>query len=158
LFGKILAFLNIFGAVGLICLASMNYAKRQSWAYSVFRHDLAFKGLPVSDDEMDADSVQRLSRISEDTLQQIFQPVGGNPVSTQPQEVERVKRKLDEQIAAAAQNKWQQAYVFSRILLPLTEAYKEREQMLTWRAHFATQQSANALKTRCLQAFETAKR
>jgi hypothetical protein len=38
----------------------------------------------------------------------------------------------------------------------LTDAYKEREQMLTCRAHFATQQSANALKTRCQESFQEA--
>src|SRR4051812_42807160 len=156
LLGKILALLNVLGAIGLVCLASMDYAKRQTWAYSLHRHDLALVGLPVNEEELDADSVPRVSRISEDTLQQIFGPVGGNPVSTQRQEVERVKRTLDEKISAAAQSKWQQCYVYARILLPLTEAYKEREQMLTCRAHFATEQSANALKTRCQECFQEA--
>src|SRR4051812_39160842 len=158
LLGKILALLNVLGAIGLVCLASMDYAKRQTWAYSLHRHDLALVGLPVNDEELDPDSVPRVSRISEDTLQQIFGPVGGSPVSTQKQEVERVKRLLDDKIVQAAQNKWQQCHVFSRILLPLTEAYKEREQMLACRAHFATEQSARALKERCQQSFEEAKK
>ena len=48
LFGKILALLNIFGALALVYLAMMDYGKRQAWAYSYFRHELFYKGLPLT--------------------------------------------------------------------------------------------------------------
>ena len=47
LFGKILALLNIFGALGLVYVSMLDYGKRQSWAYSYYRHELVLNGLPL---------------------------------------------------------------------------------------------------------------
>ncbi|HEX4588978.1 MAG TPA: hypothetical protein VH120_03555 [Gemmataceae bacterium] len=46
-FGKVLAVFNVLAAIGFLVIAAMDYNKRQSWAYSHFRHQLAVYGLPV---------------------------------------------------------------------------------------------------------------
>ena len=45
LLGKVLALLNVLAAVGFFYLATADRAKRQSWAYAVYRHQLAIDGL-----------------------------------------------------------------------------------------------------------------
>src|SRR5947209_4543633 len=47
LFGKILAVFNVLAAIAFLVFAAMDYYKRQSWAYSHFRHQLAVSGLPI---------------------------------------------------------------------------------------------------------------
>ena len=94
LFGKILAFLNVLAAVAFFSLAAMDWGKRQAWAYDLYRHDLAMKGIPVTEDETDKDGVLRVEGLTQKTLQEMFQQVGGNPVKTQRGEVEAVRTRL----------------------------------------------------------------
>ena len=124
LFGKILALLNIFGACGLVVCAMLDYGKRQTWAYSYYRHELVFNGLPLSPEERDAENHPLVDRLGEELSSEIFKDLGGNPVVTQVQEVERIKTILDAKIEAG-QSKSAQAYTLARILLPLADNYRE---------------------------------
>ena len=82
LFGKILALLNLFGAVGLVYVAMLDYGKRQTWAYSYYRHELVYNGLPLSPEERDAENQPLVDRLSEELSSEIFKDLGGNPVPT----------------------------------------------------------------------------
>src|SRR5262249_17788351 len=95
LFGKILALFNVFGALALIALAGMDYGKRQAFAYSVVRHELVLRGLPLDSEERDPsrpEQERRLTReqgdplvnqLSQKPLEDMFSQAGGNPVATQ---------------------------------------------------------------------------
>lgn len=134
--GKILAILNVLGAIALLYFASQDYATRQAWAYSVYRHDLLINGLPVDAQELGDDGEPISPRVAEDDKSALFQPVGGDPVATQSDEVARVKKILDGKVEAASGDRGAQTYVLARILLPLTSAYHEREQLLACRYWF----------------------
>src|SRR5262245_41333044 len=128
LLGKILALLNFFGVVALMVLAFMDYSKRQAWAYSVLRHDLAVRGLPLDDKERgpQADPDQPLvSQLSEATLKDMFSQVGGDPKATQVGEVDRVKSLWQNKIASLPDRP--ALLTLSRMLLPLADTYPERE-------------------------------
>lgn len=153
--GKILALLNIFGAVGLVYLATLDYTKRQTLAHGYFRNELARNGLPVDESQLGAQNLPIVDRISDPVLQEMFNQVGGSPVLTQKKEVERVKGILDGKLQSA-QNKSQQVHLLARILLPLTDFYQEREQVLSCRANFASDATTAALKKRCQDAFRDA--
>src|SRR4051794_10819131 len=113
LFGKILALLNVFGAIGLACLALLDFNARYKWTHAVHFHDLLVRGLPVNDAEADSDTVPRVRRLKSDekTLvkeaQDLFSTVGGSPSATQMEEVDMVKADLDAKLQAAANSKTQ---------------------------------------------------
>src|SRR2546421_336080 len=48
--GKVLAVFNVLAAIGFLVVAGMDYNRRQSWAYSHFRHQLT-RDLQTLDDE-----------------------------------------------------------------------------------------------------------
>lgn len=127
LFTKILAFLNLLGIAALAYLATMTYAKRQAWAYAVFRHDLVLQGLPL--DPADTDSLGRpyVDNLGEETLRELFPAA---PVTSQQAEVERVHNALQGQVSAAGDQAKQTA-VYARLLLPLAVSYREREDLLS---------------------------
>jgi len=94
LFGKILAVLNVLAAIGFIYMAISDYAKRQQWNYAVYRHDLAMNGLPVDENQKDVDGNLIFKNLNQATLNDMFQPAGGQPVRTQLEEVNKVKNEL----------------------------------------------------------------
>ena len=163
LFGKILALLNIFGALALVYLAMMDYGKRQAWAYSYFRHELFYKGLPLTGagpgdpDGHEAPNKSVVDQLGEELPREIFSKVGGNPVTTQVQEVERVQAILDAKLQTA-QAKPNQCYLLARILMPLADHYLEREQLLACQAHLGTPAGLAALEKRCEEAARSAVR
>jgi hypothetical protein len=163
LFGKILALLNIFGALALVYLAMMDYGKRQAWAYSYFRHELVYKGLPLNGsgpgdpDGHETANKFVVEQLGEELPREIFGTVGGNPVTTQVQEVERVQAILDAKLQTA-QAKPNQCYLLARILMPLADHYLEREQLLACQAHLGTQAGLAALEKRCEEAARSAVR
>jgi hypothetical protein len=157
LFGKILAFLNILGAAGLVVMASMDFAARQVWGYNRFRHELVLNGLPLSDTEQAANEAVVADLFGPDSLSKVFrQPVEGSPVKTQLEEVSRVKADLDAKLQAAAASKRGQTHLLARILLPLADNHVEREQLLSARYWLATDAQAAAFKERYAEAFRTA--
>lgn len=129
LFGKVLAILNVLAAIAFVALASMDWAKRHAWSYAVFRHDLVINGLPV--DETEADPVGNApiaEQLTEATLQEVFRPAGGQPVSTQRAEVKRLQDSLRGKIQGAADEKAQRQALYDTVL-PLARTTGEREEL-----------------------------
>jgi hypothetical protein len=156
LFGKILAFLNILGAIALVYFVSADYGKRRAWAHSKFRHELVLKGLPLDEQEQTSNEEPIVGLLGEDTRNTIFQSAGGNPVSTQVEEVQRVKSQLDSKIQSAG-NPRAKTFLLSRILLPLADQHIEREQLLAIQALLASDADEAKLKDRYKVAFAQAK-
>ncbi|MGE3805381.1 MAG: hypothetical protein AB7K24_11970 [Gemmataceae bacterium] len=93
--GKILAFLNVIAAATLVYFAALDLGKRQSWQYSVFRHELVLDGLPIDDQVIDPFLNDRtVDRMSDAMLQKMFATVGGQPVTTQQEEVSKLREQL----------------------------------------------------------------
>jgi hypothetical protein len=128
--GKVLAFVNVLGAIVLAALAALDYGKRQQWAYAVFRSDLVINGLPVDDDQRDAEGRPIVRELGDpkdpgQTLKELFP---SNPVATQVEEVQRVRQLLDNKIGQAG-DEAAQTKLRARILLPLVETVGDRERL-----------------------------
>ncbi|MFL5244574.1 MAG: hypothetical protein ACJ8FY_20940 [Gemmataceae bacterium] len=140
LFGKLLAILNVLGAIGFVALAVMDWQARHQWTYAVFLHERAIEGLPLDDTEIDPDGNPIVKDISNKTQTAI---VGSSTnAKTQVEEVNRVKSELQNRIndssivvklidgfdlgqAALAAPHQKLAYV----LLPLASTIQEREEL-----------------------------
>lgn len=131
LLGKILAFLNILGMAGLMFLAMMDYTKHKEWLYANYRRDLLLIGLPMHKEETDPEDKSRLlyENINPQIQKELFP---NNPVTTQKEEVERVKKALDAQLNAEP-DKTKQTALLATLLLPLAHTNGERERLLAIR-------------------------
>jgi hypothetical protein len=159
LFGKILAVLNIFGAIGLIVVASMDYAKRQAWAQAQFQLDLILEGLPLDEQQRTSNDERTVDLLGEEPLRQLFAAAGGsNPVRTQVEEVGRVQRLLDGQLQPLQGNVQAQTHLLAVMLLPLADNSLDREHLLSCRSWLATPELAATHKRRYLAAFREATR
>src|SRR5262245_24409795 len=158
LFGKILALLNLLGVAGLGALVALDYAKRKSWAYSVFLHERAVHGLPLDEDDTDAEGRRLVDKLSPKLLNDLFAQAGGSPVSTQVAEVKRVKDRLDSKVAAAGSDNAKQIVAPSRILAPLADGPRERERFLANFTHFSDAEALKRLQGRFRAAFVAAGR
>jgi hypothetical protein len=127
-FGKILALLNIFGAIGLALFALVDYPKRRAWSHSVFRHELMLKGLPVAATTPDSEGDPIVEKLDNKTLEQVFAGTGGPRVKTQQAEVERVHRELQGKLGSGPPP--EQIAQYARVLLPLSLNNIERERRL----------------------------
>src|SRR5262249_12719588 len=157
LFGKFLAFLNLLGVIGRGCLAALDYGKRKSWAYSVFLHERAVHGLPLDENDTDAEGRRLVDKLGEQTLRDLFAQAGGSPVRTQVEEVQRVKDQLGSKVGAAGDNV-KQIVALSRILAPLADSPRERERHLAYRTHLTDPEALARLKGRVQAAFLAAAR
>jgi hypothetical protein len=153
LFGKILAILNVFGVVGAVALLAMDYAKRRTWEYAVFRQELMMNGLPI--DEIDTDGQGRLlaDRIGPQTQKDLF--AGNAPVATQTAEVQRVKDQLNGKIQSAGDKK-KQIYLLARVLMPLALTAEQRENTIAYQIYLRDDKSYDLLKQRVKQAADAA--
>jgi hypothetical protein len=159
LFGKILALLNVFGAIGLVCLASMNYGKRQAWAQSQFQHDLVLNGLPLDEKERTEADVPIVDLLGEETLKQAFAALGGsNPVRTQVEEVQRVQGICNGKLQAVQNSPRAQTYLLATILLPLADTPLDQEYLVACRSWTADDARAADHKKRYEAAFREATR
>ncbi|QVL31068.1 hypothetical protein KIH39_19780 [Telmatocola sphagniphila] len=118
LLSKILLVLNLLAAGAFIYLASSVWGKRQEWTYSVFRHTIALKGLPLegesgtgSEDvpfDYQVNDQVRLNTIRKSTLQKAIpsggSEFGGEPVNSQTAELKRLQQKIFSQIDGADGN------------------------------------------------------
>jgi hypothetical protein len=101
IFGKVLLFFNLLLAGVFIYLVSVDYGKEQAWAYSAFRHEIAINGLPIDGTEVDSHypDVKIVDQLNTPTITDIFSGVnggadlGGPPVKTVTEELERVRQK-----------------------------------------------------------------
>ncbi|MFM7151339.1 MAG: hypothetical protein ACKO23_16000 [Gemmataceae bacterium] len=148
--------LNLFGAVGLVYMATLDYAKRQSWAHAYVRHELALDGLPLDEQDPDPSGLPLVERFNDEDKRAIFQGVTGEPVITQIREMERVKADLDNRINGTAEDRVQQTFLLGRLLLPFATAYPEREQLLACRRYFSANEPYQILRTRFRQAVSSA--
>jgi hypothetical protein len=156
LFGKILAFFNVFAVIGVLAVMGMNYAKRQNWEYAVFRQDLMINGLPLDDKEIDQLQQPIVSKIGEKTRQDLFRQVSPNtPVSTQKEELDRVQGVLRGRFQSAGNNKKQIA-ALARILMPMAETIEQRRRLLTYQSYLQDDNTFVALKQRLLAAHTAA--
>ncbi len=127
--GKLLAIANVLGAVAFLYLAASDWALRHRWTYSVYRHELALTGLPVDDQESDpTDDAPHIDKLSDKTLQDIFQQAGGAPVKTQKAEVEKVRGEFKSAIDALPEEAAKRKELASR-LVPLARTRGERDEM-----------------------------
>jgi hypothetical protein len=130
--GRILAVLNVLAAAAFAFLFLMDHGKRQAWSYAVFRHDLAYQGLPLKEDRANLGLPPETilpQHLEPETLKAIFTPVGGEPVENQQEEVLRVQKKLlndidnaaNEVLASAKDDKSKRLLV-QKLLMPLAHS------------------------------------
>lgn len=153
IFGKILAFVNVLAVVGVLVLMAMNYAKRLSWEYAIFRQDLLINGLPV-----DNESAQQAgaTQITPETQQDMFRQVSpSTPVATQKDEVDRVKRELSSQVQNAGDKK-KQIRTLAMIMTPMAETSEQRRHMNAYETLLRDDKTFAALKDRLLTAHKAA--
>jgi hypothetical protein len=135
LFGKLLAILNVFAVLGALALMTMNYAKRESWEYAVFRQDLMIHGLPLDKEEKDEQQQPVVEKISAGTQKDLFkQAAPTDAVATQVDEVDRVKSQLSGQIQAVADKKKKLA-LLARVLTPMAATNEQRQRLLAYQTH-----------------------
>jgi hypothetical protein len=137
IFGKVLAILNVLAAFGLAYAALLDWSQRQTWAYHVYRMEFPIKGLPVDQDEIDADGHRRIDNLSDFTIQEVFKPVGGlegktllPEDKTQLREVKRVHDKLKSEIDRQP-NEAAKREKLKSVLLPLANTLAERQELKT---------------------------
>jgi hypothetical protein len=133
IFGKVLAFLNIVAAIAFLALAAADWSQRQRWAYCYYRHVLALEGLPVEKDAPSAEGQPSPQTITDETAKAIFSGaarggdvLGGGPVKSQEEEVERVRRRIIEVIASAGDDEVRRN-LLAGFLLNLADDGTERE-------------------------------
>src|SRR5262249_43735693 len=110
LLGKILAALNLIGAVVLVVLGAMDYGKRQAFGYAALERETLLRGLPLNDQETDLHGNVRANQLSAATRQELF---GG--LRTQLEAVEELKQATDKFVGAGPDK----AAALARVLLPL---------------------------------------
>jgi hypothetical protein len=143
LFGKILALFNVFAVLGAVALIGMDYAKRRSWEYAVFRQELMMHGLPLDDEERDGQGRLLVEKIGPQTQKELF---GGNaPLTTQTAEVQRVQSNLRGKIQSAGDKK-QQIYLTARVLMPLAVSNEQRARMIAYTTYLRDDKSFDRLK------------
>lgn len=130
--GKILAILNVLAVIGALALLAMDYTKRQTWAYAVFRQQLVANGLPVDQNDVDGQGHKLADDLTPATLQDIFK--GSSSVKTQLDEVKRVQNELNGKIQSAGDTK-KKIYVLARVLTPLALTGEQRDQLLAYQAY-----------------------
>jgi len=128
LYGKIFAILNILAAIGFVVVAGMDWAQRERWAYSVFRHDLLVDGLPIDAQERDAEEKPRVENLSPETLTAILPASSGPQVKTQQEEVERIRSQVQSKIADSAVP-GTKSQKLARYLGPLARTATERDNL-----------------------------
>jgi len=149
IFGKILAVFNIFAVIGALALMGMEYGKRRAWQYAVFRQELMLKGLPVGKEETDKLEQKRAELIDEQAKKDLFG--GVHPVTTQEDEVTRVKGLLDGTIPTSGDKK-QQLVAYARILMPMVVNRDQLEQMLAYQIFLQNDKTYQLLVTRLSEA------
>lgn len=156
LFGKILALLNVFGAIALFVLAILDYGARQTWAHNVLQHELLLEGMPLDDDERDAQGRPMVHALPQKTVADHFASVGGNPQATQVDEVKRLQAAFDRELDSKTPR--EQTYYLARLLLPLSDNYGERQEMLAARHYFADEARLKEFRERYRKGFEGARK
>ncbi len=158
LLGKILAFFNVFGVAGLLCMAALDYGKRHTWAHAVFREDLAIQGLPLDSTETDMEGHSIAERINEQTKKELFPK---DPVTTQTEEVQRVQAEVKREAAKPEHVGRKGLAFYATFLIPFARTYSfetekawaERERLRAYQTYLADDKVADGLKKKFAEAW-----
>jgi hypothetical protein len=153
--GKVLAFLNVLAAIGFVCVAALDYGKRQAWSHAVFLGDLMIHGLPLDAQEVGPDGNPLTKRIGEETQRKLFERAGQPAVTTQEDEVKRVESRVNSAVAAAGDAK-AQVGALGRILMPFAETNVQREQLFACFFWLGSPQNQKVLTDRFQLAYNQA--
>ena len=131
LLGKILMVINIFAALAFFYLVAADFGQHQSWSYAVMRQDFILDGLPLDEGVKEGDGTKIVDKISDKTLKEMFQGVGGPPDGkTQEAEVFRVKQNVQSEIDGVAAEAQKREKLLS-VLIPLKKTGLERDKLKT---------------------------
>jgi hypothetical protein len=155
LFGKVLAFLNILGAIGLVYMGALDYGKRYTWAYHVFWHELLIDGLPLDENVLDSQGHSIAKKIPPSLQQQLFAQASGQPVTTQQAEADRVSGLLKGKVEAAKTREAKMA-TYAWLLLPFADTGPQRQALIAYQTYLGSDAAFAALKKRYEQAFREA--
>jgi hypothetical protein len=129
LFGKVLVGLNLLVAALFGFLVLQDWGRRQAWEYQVFRHEVALRGLPVEGNDEGWELVQSPTRdLTDATLADMFKPAGGNPVRTQQQEVETLRKNVIDRLTDSKTAE-EKLNAVAGSLLALAESGEERDRI-----------------------------
>ena len=92
-FSKVLMVLNVLAAIAFLCVAGLDYGKRQAWTFAVLKQDFILNGLPVDDNEKDVEGRPVVNLVGKSMQKQLFTGLQ-EPVTTQVKEVERRQKTL----------------------------------------------------------------
>lgn len=143
IFGKILIVLNLLAMGGVAYLASLDWAKRQEWAFAALTHEIKVVGLPVEGPNPPPSDLDpkdyapfvfsgesgKFTEIRRTTLGQIvppgIDPWGSGTVASQEEEVKRLEgavfSRLEQGSALEKRN------LLTTLLLNLAETGEERD-------------------------------
>lgn len=131
IFSKVLVIFNILGVIGLVVAAGLTNAKRRTWEYWAFRYELVVTGLPLTDKDVDKNEFPISEKIAgEQTRKDLFPT---NPVTTQVEEVQRVRDILEGKLKEVEQDKRKQLARYAVILTPLARNLEERKRLVALR-------------------------
>jgi hypothetical protein len=121
-FGKVLAVLCVLAAIGFMSLAALNYGKRQAWEYRVQQENFIINGVPVDEQETDAEGQVLANLLGK----KMAADLGVSEGATQRKEVEQRKSQLRSEIAGLPNDAAQRRRL-ETVLLSLARTWGERE-------------------------------
>lgn len=109
--GIVLSIFNLLLAGVIVLLAGMDYGRYRGHSLAAFLHEMVIVGLPVDDNEVveSYPTDPTVTKLDSEVLKMVFKQVkdgrggpdlGGDPVKTVNQELDRVKNKVESNIAA----------------------------------------------------------
>jgi len=171
LFGKVLVLFNIFGAVGVVFLASQSLSKRQELSFAVLQHEVLLDGLPLDEKEMDKDNKTLKERLISGSdrsqydklLTELFKTAGGQRVETRVEEVKRLHGVVNDKVQKAGeaekdtdQARRAQSHELARILLHFAVNNVERDRVRSTLSYMARDTKLFELRKRSTDAFNQA--
>ncbi len=136
--GKVLAVFCVLLAVGVMVLAGMDYASFRAVRRSAFLHEMTLIGLPVDKDDIHSEFPDEptAEKLTPGVLADLFkgadggQDLGGPAVATVIDELERVRRKVADNVNNAGSLD-QQKQKLRGYLLPMARDIAERDRLRT---------------------------
>ncbi|MCX7701438.1 MAG: hypothetical protein N2039_11210 [Gemmataceae bacterium] len=134
--GKVLLFLNLLVAAGVMVLAGMDYGAFRTVRRAAFLHEVTLIGLPVDKDDIHSEFPDdpTTEKLTPAVLADLFkgsdggQDLGGPPVATVLDELERVRRKVADNVNNAGSLD-QQKQKIRGYLLPMARDVAERDRL-----------------------------
>jgi chromosome segregation ATPase len=118
--GKILAIANVLAAIAFIAVAALNYGQRQVWSFAVREQEFQINGLPVDDEETDADGNILVNLVNA----RVQRDLGI------PQTVKVQTKALDERKNALLNAAGDDSAKLQAVLIPLAQTAGDRDE---WR-------------------------